>query len=61
MATEEYKARKRAYITKFKREKCTTVSLKFHNEKDKDIVDFLATVPNKNKWFKELIRRAAKS
>lgn len=58
MASEEYKARKAAYVKRYQKETYTNISFKVRTVKDKDILDILNSVPNKSKFLKELIRNA---
>lgn len=58
MASEEYKARKAAYVKRYQRKTYTNISFKVRTVKDKDILDILNSVPNKSLFLKELIRNA---
>ena len=58
MASEEYKARKAAYVKRYQKETYTNISFKVRTVKDKDILDILNSVPNKSLFLKELIRNA---
>lgn len=60
MATEEYKARKAAYVKRYQRENYTNVSFKVRTKEDKDILEILSSVPNKSEFLKSLIRSSAK-
>lgn len=59
MATEEYKARKMAYVKRYQRENYTNISFKVRTKEDKDILDILNSVPNKSEFLKALIRASA--
>ena len=59
--TEEYKKRKLAYNIKYQRETYTNISFKVRTKEDKNIIDFLKTVPNKSEFIKQLIREAMMS
>ena len=58
MASEEYKARKLAYIKRYQRATYTNVSFKVRTKDDADIVAFLKSLPNKSDFLKKLIREA---
>lgn len=58
MASEEYKARKAAYVKRYQKETYTNISFKVRTVRDKDILDILNSVPNKSLFLKELIRNA---
>lgn len=60
MASEEYKARKAAYVKRYQRETYTNISFKVRTKEDKDILDILKAVPNKSQYLKQLIRDANK-
>lgn len=42
---------------KYDTEKMTRMTFKFHNESDKDVLDRLASVPNKIEYLRTLIRQ----
>lgn len=48
-------AQKRAW-SKYQREKCVSVYLKLNKETDKDIIEILSSVGNKQGYIKSLIR-----
>lgn len=60
MASEEYKARKIAYVKRYQKENYTNISFKVRTKEDKDILDILSSVPNKSEFLKSLIRNSAK-
>ena len=60
MASEEYKARKIAYVKRYQKENYTNISFKVRTKEDKDILDILKSVPNKSEFLKSLIRNSAK-
>lgn len=49
-------AQKRAW-SKYQKEKCVSVYLKFNKETDKDILEILSSVDNKQGYIKKLIRQ----
>lgn len=56
MASEEYKLRKAAYVKRYQKEHYTNISFKIRTERDSDILETLASVPNKSKFIVGLIR-----
>lgn len=50
------KAQKKADL-KYKQKTYTTMAIGMHNEKDKDILEYMKSIPNKRKYIKELIRK----
>ena len=58
MPTEEYKARKKAYVKRYQKETYTNISFKVRTKDDKDILDILNSVPNKSEFLKKLIRNS---
>ena len=58
MPTEEYKNRKKTYIKQYIKENYALVTVKIRKNEDKDILDILASVPNKSEFIKDLIRKS---
>ena len=58
MPTEEYKNRKKAYIKQYIKDTYSLVTVKLRKKEDKDILDILASVPNKSEFIKDLIRKS---
>lgn len=56
MASEEYKLRKAAYVKRYQKENYTNISFKVRTERDRDILETLANVPNKSAFIIGLIR-----
>jgi len=56
--SDEYYARKKAYIKKYQRAHYTSVNLKFRNVEDKEIIDALNKIPNKSAYVRELIKKS---
>lgn len=61
MASEEYKLRKAAYVKRYQKEHYTNVSFKIRTERDSDILETLASVPNKSAFIVGLIRNYNKN
>ena len=56
MASEEYKARKKAYISNYQRKNYANFTFKLRIGDDQDVIDYLNSVPNKSQLIKDLIR-----
>lgn len=56
MPSEEYKLRKANYILNYQRKHYVNISFKVRTERDKDVLETLANVPNKSKFIIGLIR-----
>ena len=56
MPSEEYKLRKANYILNYQRKQYVNISFKDRTERDKDVLETLANVPNKSKFIIGLIR-----
>ena len=54
--TEEYRKRQREYQAKYNAANTTRIYVKLNNKTDKDIIDFLDTVENRQGLVKELLR-----
>lgn len=52
---------RRQYKMDYIRDNCKAVKLLLNKSTDRDILEFLETVPNKNGLFKELIREHMKA
>lgn len=46
----------RLAVKKYNKRNLKTYTLQLNKKTDKDIIEFLETVPNKNGYFKQLIR-----
>lgn len=57
MASEEYKLRKAEYIKRYNKKYYSNISFKVRTERDKDILETLANVPNKSEFIIGLIRK----
>lgn len=57
MASEEYKVRKRAYITRYQKDNYANFTFKLRIGEDQDVIQFLNSVPNKSQLIKDLIRK----
>lgn len=55
--TDEAKARKNEYTKRYKKERCFTMCLSFNREAEKELIDYINSLPNKNGYIKALIRR----
>ena len=51
---------KKEYDIKYIKTNCKQYKLLLHNEKDKDIIVYLDSLPNRNGYLKSLIRRELK-
>lgn len=56
MPTQEYLKRKSEYVKKYQKENYTHISFKLRTKEDKDIIDFLNSLPNKSEFLKNLIK-----
>lgn len=54
--TEEAKTRKNEYTKRYKKERCFTMCLSFNREAEKELIDYINSLPNKNGYIKSLIR-----
>lgn len=61
MPSEEYKERKKAYVKRYQRATYRNISFKVRAKEDKDILDILASVPNKSEFIKRLIRESGQA
>lgn len=55
--SEQAKANKAAYIERYKKEHYVFFSIKCNKANDKDIIDYLETVPNKSEAIKAGLRK----
>ena len=60
MPSQAYMERKKAYIKRYQIEKYTNLSFKVRTERDVDVLDKLASVPNKSQYIIALIRKDIK-
>lgn len=56
--SEQALKNKRMYTAKWVRENTVSITVQLSKLKDQMIIDFLANVPNKNKYIKDLLRKA---
>ncbi len=49
--------KQKAYIVDYVKTKCKQITLMLNQENDKDIIDYLETIGNKNAYLKDLIRK----
>lgn len=47
----------KAYMVEYQKENCKRAVILLHKEHDKDIIDYLETIGNKNAYLKDLIRK----
>lgn len=53
--TEEGKQKKLEYILKYQRKNYVSVTLKYRLKEDKDVLDYLDSLPNRSEYIKKLI------
>lgn len=53
--TEEGKQKKFEYILKYQRKNYVSVTLKYRLKEDKDVLDYLDSLPNRSEYIKKLI------
>ena len=51
---------KTEYDLEYQRTRCKQYKLLLHRERDKDIISFLDSLPNRNGFLKDLIRKQIK-
>lgn len=58
MPSEEYLKRKRAYICEHRRKNYKTMTFTFRYDRDMDIINFLDSLPSRQKFIQDAIREA---
>lgn len=58
--SEEAYGRKIKYDVEFNKTRTTLVNIRLNHNTDKDLLEYLATLPNKQGYIKDLIRKDMK-
>lgn len=58
--TKKTKKNSSDYRTKWVKDNCKQISIKFNKKADKDILDFLAKQENRTDFFRKIIRKEMK-